>query len=173
LKTLSTGRLQRAFAGTLDLCSHRLDAWFTSFATKRLAEIRKAPTASGMLVGGYGWLMGLKRAAAPTADVPPAGESGVFYSLPSNPGFTQTPSLAQASTVAVLRSGYLTHSDANTKDLLAIDLSSERVRLATWLLDGVRQGLPLGALLGYRFERRLHDAHLDAFIPSSRYRVRW
>ena len=40
---------------------------------------------------------------------------------------------------------------------LAIDLSSRRVRLARWLLDGVRQGQPLGALLGYRFERRLHE----------------
>ena len=40
---------------------------------------------------------------------------------------------------------------------LAIDLSSRRLREARWLLDGVRQGQPLGALLGYRFERRLHD----------------
>ena len=49
-------------------------------------------------------------------------------------------------------------------DLLAIDLSSERVRLATWLLDGVRQGQPLGALLGYRFERRLQEAGKPQFI---------
>lgn len=68
----------------------------------------------------------------------------------------------------MLRSGHLTHSDANTKDLLAIDLSSERVRLAKWLLDGVRQGQPLGALLGYRFERRLQDARLGQFIPYFR-----
>ena len=51
--------------GTLDLCSHRLDAWITSFATKRLAEMRKAnPT--GVLFGGYGWVMNLKPAAAQT-----------------------------------------------------------------------------------------------------------
>jgi hypothetical protein len=167
LKTLTTGRLQRAFAGTLDLCSHRLDAWFTSVATKRLAEIRSAqPT--GTLVGGYGWVMNLKPAAAPVADVTPPGESGVILRAPNNPGFTHTPSLAQAATVAVLRSGHLTHSNAAAQDLLAIDLSSERVRLATWLLDGVRQGQPLGALFGYRFERSLHEAHLDAFIPYFR-----
>ena len=53
-------------------------------------------------------------------------------------------------------------------DLLAIDLSSERVRLATWLLDGVRQGQPLGALLGYRFERRLQEAGKPQFISSFR-----
>ncbi|HEX6731781.1 MAG TPA: hypothetical protein VF074_17275, partial [Pyrinomonadaceae bacterium] len=53
-------------------------------------------------------------------------------------------------------------------DLLAIDLSSERVRLATWLLDGVRQGQPLGALLGYRFERRLQEVRKAQFISVFR-----
>ena len=167
LRTLRAGRLQRAFAGTLDLCSHRLDAWITSIATRRLAEMRAA-TPAGTLVGGYGWVMNLKPAAAPVVETPPAGESGVFYRPPDNPGFTHTPSLTQAATVAVLRSGHLTNSDPVTRDLLAIDLTSERVRLASWLLDGVRQGQPLGALLGYRFERRLHEASLDAFIPFFR-----
>jgi hypothetical protein len=165
---LTAGRLQRAFAGTLDLCSNRLDAWFTSVATKRLAEIRSASPATGTLVGGYGWVMNLKPTAAAVADSTPPGESGVILRSPNNPGFTHTPSLAQAATVAVLRSGHLTHSNTATQDLLAIDLSSERVRLATWLLDGVRQGQPLGALLGYRFERSLHDAQLDAFITFFR-----
>ena len=41
---------------------------------------------------------------------------------------------------------------------MAIDLSSTRVRLALWLLDGVRQGQPLGGLLGYRFEGDRYDA---------------
>jgi hypothetical protein len=50
----------------------------------------------------------------------------------------------------------------------AIDLSSRRVRDAKWLLDGVRQGQPLGALLGYRFERHLHDIGMDRFIQPFR-----
>jgi hypothetical protein len=164
---LSAAKLQRHFAGTLDLCSHRLDAWITSFATKRLAEMRKV-TPAGILLGGYGWVMNLKPAAPPALEVPPIGEQGVFLRPANNPGYTHTPSLAQAATVAVLRSGHLTHSDPATKDLLAIDLSSERVRLAEWLLDGVRQGQPLGALLGYRFERHLQDAKLGQFIPLFR-----
>ena len=167
LQTLSAAKLQRNFAGTLDLCSHRLDAWITSFATKRLAEVRKARPA-GILLGGYGWVMNLKPAAPPAVELPPTGEQGVFLRPANNPGYTHAPSLAQAATVAVLRSGHLTHSDAATKDLLAIDLSSERVRLAEWLLDGVRQGQPLGALLGYRFERHLQDAKLGQFIPLFR-----
>ena len=42
------------------------------------------------------------------------------------------------------------------------------MRLATWLLDGVRQGQPLGALLGYRFERRLQEAGKPQFIAPFR-----
>ena len=50
----------------------------------------------------------------------------------------------------------------------AIDLSSRRVREASWLLDGVREGQPLAALLGYRFERRLHELGKDTFIQTFR-----
>jgi hypothetical protein len=167
LQKLNAANLQRLFAGTLDLCSHRLDAWITSFATKRLSEMRMAnPT--GILLGGYGWVLNLKPGGAPVFEPPSAGDQGALIRPRDNPGYTHTPSLAQAATVAVLRSGHLTHCDGVNKDLLAIDLSSERVRLATWLLDGVRQGQPLGALLGYRFERRLQDARLGQFIPEFR-----
>jgi len=165
LKSLSVEKLEQLMSGTLDLCSHRLDAWITSFATKRLAELRKA-TPSGVLYGGYGWVMNLSPAAIQTkVNVP--GESEPVIQLGDNPGFTHAPSLTQASTAAILRSAHLSHAAAaksNQIDPLAIDLSSERVRLATWLLDGVRQGQPLGALLGYRFERRLQEAGLAQFI---------
>ena len=40
----------------------------------------------------------------------------------------------------------------------SINLASERVRRGLALLDGIRSGQSLGALLGYRFERGLHDA---------------
>jgi hypothetical protein len=159
--------LERLFTGSLDLCSHRLDAWVTSFATKRLREMRQA-SPKGIVLGGYGWVMNLRPAAIPTQETPPIGEQGVLLRPSNNPGYTHTPSLAQAATVAVLRSGHLTHSDPDTKEVLAIDLASERVRLATWLLDGVRQGQPLGALLGYRFERHLQDSGLGQFIPFFR-----
>jgi len=42
------------------------------------------------------------------------------------------------------------------------------VRLASWLLDGVRTGQPLGALLGYRFERRLQEVGKAQFIAPFR-----
>ena len=165
---IGVAKLEQLLTGTLDLCSHRLDAWITSFATKRLADMRqKDPNA--VLFGGYGWVMNLKPAPALTPVPTPAGEEGPVFQIPTNPGFIHTPSLAQASTVAVLRSGHLAHAgNQMPNDLLAIDLSSERVRLAMWLLDGVRAGQPLGALLGYRFERRLQEIRKPQFIAPFR-----
>ena len=166
LKTLSAAKLERLCTGTIDLTSHRLDAWVTSFATKRLAELR-AQRGTGIVLGGYGWVVNLKPAPPPAAETVP-GVEGVIYRPNDNPGYTHTPSLAQAATTAVLRSGHLTHATAADANLLAIDLSSARVRLATWVLEGVRQGQPLGALLGYRFERHLHDSKLAQFISYFR-----
>lgn len=168
LKSLDVARLEHVMTGTLDLCSHRLDAWITSVATKRLADMRQHDS-SGVLVGGYGWVMNL-RPTEPQAQAPtPRGEQEPVFEAARNPGFVHTPSLTQAATVAILRSGHLAHSSSGTAhDLLAIDLSSERVRLATWLLEGVRQGQPLGALLGYRFERRLQEIHKAEFISVFR-----
>ncbi|MFN8499165.1 MAG: hypothetical protein U0641_15050 [Anaerolineae bacterium] len=168
LQTLPPARLEQLLSGTLDLCSHRLDAWMTSFATKRLAEMRQA-SPTGVLFGGYGWVMNLKPADAQTPIPTPPGEQAPVFQSASNPGFVHTPSLAQASTAAILRSGHLAHAGGSApNDLLAIDLSSERMRLAMWLLDGVRQGQPLGALLGYRFERRLQDAGQAQFVAYFR-----
>ena len=47
--------------------------------------------------------------------------------------------------------------------------STSRRSACAWresLLDGIRQGQPLGALLGYRFERGLHERQLDRFIAG-------
>ena len=76
--------------------------------------------------------------------------------------------MSQAAAAAVMRSAYLTQPSAASERPFAIDLSSERVRLAEWLLDGIRQGQSLEALLGYRFERALHDRGLDRFIDQFR-----
>ncbi len=165
---IGVAKLEQLLTSTLDLCSHRLDAWITSFATKRLAEMRQRDP-NGVLFGGYGWVMNLKPADPLTPVATPASEDGPVFQNPNNPGFIHTPSLAQASTVAVLRSGHLAHAgNQSPNDLLAIDLSSERVRLAMWLLDGVRAGQPLGALLGYRFERRLQEIRKAQFIAPFR-----
>ena len=168
LENRTVDALQFLMAETLDLSTYRLDAWITSLATKRLKALRRnAPL--GLRLGGYGWLENV-RPAPPMRQVqpPPGVTAGPLYVSESNKGFVQAPSLAHAATAAVLRSGYLTHKEEAQGDPLAIDLSSERVHRAKWVLDGVRQGQPLGALLGYRFERGLHDKGLDRFISRFR-----
>ena len=91
--------------------------------------------------------------------------------LAHNQGHVHAPSLAQAATAAVLRSGHLAHRN-EADSPFAVDLSSQRVRLALRLIDGVRAGQSLGALLGYRFERGLHEGHpglaLDRHIATLR-----
>jgi hypothetical protein len=173
LKTLAPETLSQLLRGTLDLCAYRLDAWITSMATKRLHAMRQTnPT--GVYLGGYGWVENLKMKPREPAhflrDIP--GEATPVYRPPENPGYVHAPSLDQAATVAVLRSGHLTHATSDKRDLLAIDLTSERVRLVEWLLSGVRGGQPLGALLGYRFERGLHENYpnlvLDKYIQRLR-----
>lgn len=171
LSRLPTAPLARSFVETVDLASHRLDAWVTSFASKRLDGIRRQKP-EGIYLGGYRWVEALRPRPAPTVVPPPKGEEGSPVTASSaNAGYVHAPSLAHAATAAILRSGYLSRRRDATDDSLAVDLSSERVRLALWLLDGVRQGQPLGALLGYRFERGLHEhagVRLDRFIQPFR-----
>lgn len=142
--------LELALRSMLDVLSHRLDAWITSIATRRLRELRQA-TPQGLLIGGYGWVENLRpRTVTPLSD-----------------GFVQAPSLQQAVTAGILRSGYLSHRGGG-RNPFAINLSSERVRLARHILDGVRSEQPLSAVSGYLFERALHDAGVDGVIDKFR-----
>jgi hypothetical protein len=167
LQGLDSETLQYLMQGTLDLSSHRLDAWITSFASKRLASMTAAG-APGVYVGGYGWVENL-RPAPPSAWAPvtalPAGEPGPLFTRVNDSGFIHAPSLTHAAAAALLRNAHLGASGVPTPDSpFAVDLSSRRVREAERLLDGVRQGQRLGALLGYRFERSLHELGFDVFI---------
>lgn len=172
LATVRAGWLDALTRETLDLASHRLDAWITSLATARLRRLRQA-SPTGLLLGGYGWVENLRSTAAgaPIVNPVPPGETiagSPLYDAPGNGGFVAAPSLTHAATAAILRSGYTSYADGGASTPFAIDLASERVRLAQWLLDGVRQGQPLGALLGYRFERALREGGLPEYIRAFR-----
>ncbi|PZG13981.1 hypothetical protein C1I95_22635 [Micromonospora craterilacus] len=162
--------LERLLAEAMDLCAYRLDAWITSFATKKLDAMRTVEP-NGVHLGGYGWVENLRRSAvAPTVVTsPPPGERGQLWEGAPNAGYLHAPSLGQATTAAVLRAGYRAHTGPGDNPL-AVDLTSDRVRLAAWLLDGVRQGQPLTELLGYRFERQLqdHPRVLEQYLPRLR-----
>jgi hypothetical protein len=171
LRSLDSQLLGLLMQGTLDLAAHRLDAWVTSFATRRL-DTMTAGNAAGARVGAYGWVENLRR-ATPADEVPagarPPQEAAPLYAPVQDSGFIHAPSLTHATAAAVLRNAHLGPSGIPQADgPFAIDLSSARVREAARLLDGVRQGQPLGALLGYRLERRLHELQLDRFIAPAR-----
>src|SRR5436189_977002 len=76
--------------------------------------------------------------------------------------------MPHAGAASVLRAGYIASAGQSNPDTLAVNLSSDRVRVALTLIEGIRNGQSLGALLGYRFERGLHDdftfAEVDKFI---------
>jgi hypothetical protein len=147
LEKLPSATLDRLLRETLDLGAHRLDAWVTSLATRRLGEMRSAQ-ATGVHIGAYGFVHDLRPATA-------AGSGG----------FVHAPSVAHAVTAAVLRSGHLARGGT---DELAIDLTSARVRVAHEILDAVRNGQRSGAVLGALFERALAKRSGQAAIGPAR-----
>lgn len=150
LETLPTAELQRLFCETLAVCSSRLDAWITSLASRRLQELRRQRPLESH-VGAYGWLQDLR----PRDPRAPQG------------GYVHAPSMVHATAAAVLRNAHLSRrGEAGAQ--VAVDLSSSRVRMAMRILGGVRAGQSLGALLGYRFERALHERNLDVYIERFR-----
>lgn len=141
-------QLERLLAGTLSLATTRLDAWITSFAASRLAELRKE-TPRGLLLGAYGYLEGLAPGPAP------------------GDGYVLTPSLAQANTAAVLRSAFNTYGGAATSPF-TLDLSSHRVEAARAVISAMNGGARLEALLGQLAEQLVHAAHYDQDIDKLR-----
>jgi hypothetical protein len=154
LAPLPTAELDRLVTETLDTCSHRLDAWITSLATKRLAAMRVTKQ-TGVHLGAYGWVENLRKQVTARANTPR--------------GFIHAPTPTHAAAAAILRNAHLTRV-GDLREQVRVDLSSRRVRNALRLLDGIREGQPLGALLGYRFERALHDHSppLDQYIDDFR-----
>ncbi len=185
LRDVPTARLERCLAEHIDTASFRLDAWLLGLVHLQLAalryrEIRGQPaveTRRGIYLGAYGWLDNLRRKEAPLELVTLSDDLREVFgpdvtSLrrdPANGGYVLAPSLNQATTAAILRAGYLANAARGAAPgALAVNLSSSRVRVALWLIEGIRNGQPLGALLGYRLQRGLHEGHapleLDKFI---------
>ena len=152
LATCPVGELNVAFRTTLDAFSYRLDAWYTARASRRLENMRAAqPT--GLYVGGYAWVENLKRDTRPDSD-----------------GYVLTPSLGQAASAAILRSGFLANHE---QGVFNIDLDSKRTRRALDILQGLTRDQPLAALYGYRIERGLRDGLLGKLIWPLRLAYPW
>ncbi|OXY89421.1 hypothetical protein [Streptomyces diastatochromogenes] len=181
LADLPTARLERVLAEHLDCATYRLDAWRLGQANELLSTLRygAGTPKRGLHIGAYGLLEQVRlRKRTTLTRVSLTGKLAEVFKADSlahdsrNGGWIHAPSPAQARTAAVLRAGYLANGSPQNKDAFAVNLSSERVRRALALLDGLRQGQSLGALLGYRFERGLHEGYpgvdLDRFLPALR-----
>ena len=156
LATVDPERLGRLTRETMDLASHRLDAWWTSVATRRLEEFRGAgvDASDEVHVGAFGFVENLAKESGPDAE------------------YLLAPSLDQATTASVLRSAHKARADdsagggTSPADALAVDCSPEQVRRARPLLAGIRAGLDLPEMLGYRFERGLREVGARASTPD-------
>lgn len=164
LATVPVTRLPELLMEVVDVHEHRLDAWITSLASARLDDLR-AGGVDGTRIGAYGWVenLGPPREREQLDIVLDDVDTPIEVS--AEDGYIHAPSLQHAATAAVLRSGFLGNPDEQS---YAVDLTSRRARVARWLLGGVRQGQTLGPLLGYRFERALHDAELDHLVERFR-----
>jgi hypothetical protein len=166
LQKLPTAELERLLTETMDACSHRIDAWITGLVSARL-DVMREETPIGVQLGAYAWVENLQpRFSQRTTPVTlPDGRKVVAQA--DNGGYIQAPTMTHASAAAVLRNAYLSQVDGN-RQRYEINLSSARVRQATFVLDGVRLGQPVGAVLGYIFESYLREQQLDQFIDEFR-----
>jgi hypothetical protein len=188
LKGQTTARLERAFADHIDCCSYRLDAWILGIVNYQLGLMRNlrdgssAPARQGIFLGAYAWLEDLapeNAALTPVALTDPdlvavfggTGQPPLMRDS-ANQGYIHAPSLNHAVAAAVLRNGFLSNASPANRDALAVNLTSERVRTAMAMIDGIRGGQSFSDLLGYQFERGLHDRHnvaeADQFILKLR-----
>lgn len=191
LSGLPTALLDRLLTETLDACSYRLDAWASAIPAGILGMRRSAEAdeqkPAGLFLGGFAWVEDLRPAqdrqaiagteAEAVAALDRARTAITGRQLATvvqepwldNGGFVLAPSVNQARTAAILRSGFLSHRKSSPSGQpLDVDLTSSRTRAALWLLDGIRQGQSLAALLGYQFEQSLHAVGMDAYIQPFR-----
>jgi len=140
LASLSIADLERLFSETLDLCSHRFDAWITSLATARLKDLRSGAGGQGTHLGAFGWVQNLKPAASPFD--------------PGTGGFIHAPSPNHAQAAAILRNGYMARGAPGSVPY-AVDLSSSKVRAGLAILERIRDGESLSEILGTEVETRL------------------
>ena len=163
LSSLPTARLERLLTGHLDCLTYRLDAWQSGLFYDRLEKNRSDVAGKGIYLGAFGYLENLSpviKTVMPADKLPknlqPPDGAPVF-SVSDNAGMMQAPSLDHAAATALLMAGYRNNASPQEPGAFAINLSSSRIRRATQLLEGVRNGQSVEALLGYLFERGCHE----------------
>jgi hypothetical protein len=175
--------LATALGEHLDALSHRGDAWVTAAAAQRRAALTGEP-----VVGAYGYVTDV-------APRPPGRPRSFGHVLAPSLGHAATAAVLRSAYLGQRRAAWaaeladataagdrtrtlaaeaglatLAPLDPTTESLLplAVDLSSRRVRQARWVLQAVRDGQPLAAVLGQQFERSLVGAGLQRYLAAFR-----
>lgn len=126
-----------AVASALDVASHRVDAWATGIVAARQ---RTLSGDEGITIGAFGYLEDIRL--------------GVAAREPE--GWLHAPSPSHAVTEGVLASAHRSRIGATPgTQPFAIDLSSRRGAELRRILEGMRRGQTIGAMLGYQIERGL------------------
>lgn len=178
LANLPSSELEMLLGEHVDICTHRLDAWLLSLVNQRL-HLQRAGRPTGLFMGAYGYVENLRRdknradyETDVREDFKIKKEERVFHDE-DNQGFIHAPSIGQAITAAVMRSAYMGNiSGEDEKNRLSVNLSSARVRMALKLIEGLNNNQSVNALLGFQFEKGLHEryreAEMDKFIQPLR-----
>ena len=141
----SDEKLRQCILEFFDLFNYRLDAWLMGLLNYK---IRTSLDKNGhkLSLGCFGWIFNLKES------VKKDEERKDEYIL--------APSVNQAITGAVLRSSYNNSLKNKDRDYsMSVNLSSERVRSAIRIIEGIRNGLSVGCVLGSDLERLIHEAY--------------
>lgn len=139
LPTLENWQASQLVSEFMDAFTHRVDIWATAMISWFMKDKPSFRT------GSYGWVFNL--------------DSKTGYSSKMKGEYILAPSIQHALTAAVLRSAYLQTKKDAMDTHMCINLSSMRARQALRMIDGIKQGMPTGLILGTDLERYLHDAH--------------
>ena len=125
----------------LDTFSYRIDVWFMAFVSYYLQQ----RPVKNLRIGAYGCVFNLDGDKTKNAD-----ETGEYILAPS---------IQHALTGAVLRSAYLQTRTDSADNHMCINLSSMRARQALRMIQGIKQGMSTGMILGADLERYFHEAY--------------
>ena len=168
LPSLSDKEREMLVCEFYDVFSHRLDAWITGV----FEHIRAEKCNKRSKIGAYGWVFNLKKTTRNEVSMTTQNAIKKMNLIPENTpadskiyqnttegGYIVAPSIQHAITAAVLRAAYLKTQKNNEDSHLCINLSSMRTRQALRMVDGIKQGMSTGVILGADLERYLHEAY--------------
>jgi hypothetical protein len=178
LSDIPTAELEMLLAEHIDVSTHRLDAWLLALVNQRLS-LQRSSTPKGLFLGAYGYVENLRRDTNRKQYEQPVHAdfklkpTEKVYHDDDNQGFIHAPSIGQAITAAVMRSAYMGNiSGEDERNRLSVNLSSSRVRMALKLIEGMNNNQSVNALLGFQFEKGVHEryreAEMDKFIQPLR-----